>query len=98
MSRLSDEEGDNETEQKAQISGIYHTTEKTMDNEKYFFLGRLMKAVRQVIASDGVPYLQMTSVESHCKERVGRKGWVIISTTSHLLSMETWPAVKRALG
>ena len=38
---------------------------------------RLMKVVRQIIASNGVSYLQMTSVRSHSrpgkeKERMGR--------------------------
>ena len=47
-----------------------------MAEEKPELGDRLMKAVRLIIASNGVPYLQMTSVGSHSaseREKEGKK-------------------------
>ena len=51
---------------------IYLTTEENPGNPQVG--DRLMKAVRSVIASNGVPYLQMTSVRSHSTSAREKEG------------------------
>jgi hypothetical protein len=67
---------------------------------------RLMKVVRPVFATNGIPYLQMRSVESHstsdrkkAEKEEGMKFYVpsLLSTLEWLLSMDPWTAAKKAL-
>ena len=83
--RLSaSDKGDNEiiTDIVHIFPGIYITAE---ENPRKTLLGvRLMKGMRPVIASNGIPYLQMTSVESHSmsgRDKETKKGlgaWSIL--------------------
>ena len=76
-------------------SGIYLTAEENSGKPQ---LGdHLMKAVHPVIASNGVPYLQMRLIGSqHVKKGEGKLDRVGDSYIKNLLlSMEPWATVKK---
>ena len=57
-----------------------------------------MKAVRPVIASNIVPYFQMTLVGSHSvseREKKGKVGRLIFCSIYLLLSMKLWTAAQK---
>ena len=93
QSRLSaNDKGDNEVKPGAghKSPGIYLTAEENPGKPQ--LRDHLMRALRPVIASNGIPYLQMTSVGSHStpgREREEKKESLGTGRESDSFSYET---------